>query len=588
MKKYIKLLAMALTAFTVTSCNDMINLDNDGHTNMDKLWSDYNGVRGYLNACYNYRIGTYTEPCSTTDEAIDASMNTAGSNYQRWYNTGFVANNYYAYNFEGDWWGNFYQGIRKCNIFLANIDASQTDATDNMKAAWKAQAHTLRAYYYLQLMKRWGQVPLLTSDIGQNADYTKVQKASVGEITKQIIADCEEALATPESEDGFGWYARDNENNIMTRAVCYAIESEAITFAKSPLFEDGTFTWDYAIQITKNALYQLLTHDYSLWTKVSANHMNAYDSYFDHNWNDKRAEDKETIYSTSGQYSWFASNGLPSTDGQTSAGMCPTQELVDAYDMANGQEAITGYSDAQHLHPIINTASGYDPANPYKDRDPRFYATVWYNGAPRHLAAPNGNKLETYVGGREGINLTGNGNRYTVTGYYIHKFVDDRSSKTVNYDGYNRFWRLADLYYNFAECAYQGQGPDNEINIGGNMQMSARDAVNKVRERSGCGDLPSGMDKTTFERRFRKDRLVEFAFEGKRFFDVRRWKVLDSTCKQITAMKITKDGTNLKYERYAYPEHVCTTDKYLLYPFNESEVQKMQDFTKVDWQNPGW
>ena len=127
---------MALTAFTVTSCNDMINLDNDGHTNMDKLWSDYNGVRGYLNACYNYRIGTYTEPCSTTDEAIDASMNTAGSNYQRWYNTGFVANNYYAYNFEGDWWGNFYQGIRKCNIFLANIDASQTDATDNMKAAW--------------------------------------------------------------------------------------------------------------------------------------------------------------------------------------------------------------------------------------------------------------------------------------------------------------------------------------------------------------------------------------------------------------------------------------------------------------------
>ena len=79
-----------------------------------------------------------------------------------------------------------------------------------------------------------------------------------------------------------------------------------------------------------------------------------------------------------------------------------------------------------------------------------------------------------------------------------------------------------------------------------------------------------------------------FYGEGKRFFDVRRWKVLDSTCKQITAMKITKDGTNLKYERYAYPEHVCTTDKYLLYPFNESEVQKMQDFTKVDWQNPGW
>lgn len=588
MKIYIKVFIGLFCMTSLVSCNDLITLDNDGHTTMDKIWTDYNNVRGYLNACYDYRVGNYTGPWSITDEAVNVNMNTAGSSYQKWYNDGFTATNYYTYNFEGDHWGSLYQGIRKCNIFLANIDGSQTDATENEKEGWKAQAHALRAYYYLHLMKRYGQVPIILKDLGQNADYSKILKASVGDVTKQIIADCNAALTAPETDQGFSWNVKDNQTGIMTRAVCYAIESEAITYAKSPLYDDGTFTWDYAVEITKNALYQCLTHDYSLWTKVTANHFNAYDSYFDYNWNDKRAEDKETIYSTDGQFNWYASNGLPTTDGQTSAGHCPSQELADAYDMANGEEAITGYSDDQHLNPIVNSASGYDPENPYANRDPRFYATVWYNDAPRHLANPNGTKLQTYVGGKEGINLSGDGLKNTVTGYYLHKFIDDRTNKTVNYDGYNRVWRLADLYLYFAECAYQAQSPDAEINIGGNMNLSARDAVNAVRARVNLPALPKGLDNATFERRLHKERLVEFAFEGKHFYDLRRWKVLSSACKYVTGMKITKEGSKFKYERFAFPEHVCTDNKYLLAPLNIEEVKKMQDYTGVNWQNPGW
>src|SRR3546814_17218657 len=86
-----------------------------------------------------------------------------------------------------------------------------------------------------------------------------------------------------------------------------------------------------------------------------------------------------------------------------SAGPSPTQELVNSYKMANGEAPISGYSDANHLIPIINAASGYDPANPYAGRDPRFYASIYYNGAVRFLDQPSGRKVETFVGGAEGI-----------------------------------------------------------------------------------------------------------------------------------------------------------------------------------------
>lgn len=94
--------------------------------------------------------------------------------------------------------------------------------------------------------------------------------------------------------------------------------------------------------------------------------------------------------------------------GSATAGTCPTQELVDAYEMANGKPAITGYSDDQHLQPIINTESGYDETKPYEDRDPRFYATVFYNGSVR-----GEDEISTVAGANCGLNATSI--RYTHT-----------------------------------------------------------------------------------------------------------------------------------------------------------------------------
>ncbi|MGN0069791.1 MAG: RagB/SusD family nutrient uptake outer membrane protein [Prevotella sp.] len=583
MNKYIKLFIVSIGLVSMYSCNDTIDLDTDGHTNSDEIWTDRNNTRGYLNNCYQHRIGGYLSTEGFTDLATSVEKNTVGSSYARWYNDDFSVNDFYAYNMEGNLWSNFFEGIRKCNVFLEHVDGATGDETQEEKDGWKAQALTLRAYYYLELMKRFGQVPLLLKDMGKGADYSGVKKATVGEIAQQIIADCEAALAMPDTQEGFSWNLQDNQNGMMTRGVCYALEAEAITYAKSPLFEDGTFTWDYAVQVTGNALNQLLSHGYELWTTVSPNHINEYDSYFAQTPYDKRAVDKETIYATNGQFNLSLSNGLPFVDGQSSAGLCPNQELIDCYDMKDGTEAVIGYKDAQHLQ--INAGATYNDNDPYSNRDPRLAATVWFNGSTQ-LPGGQGVEIQTYDGGNATLNTSGEGLKYTVTGYYMHKYIDGRSNKSVNYDGYIRTKRLADIYFLFAECAYQASSADNQYSFG-NLKISAKQAIDKVRARVGMPALPNGMDKSTFERRLRKERAVEFAFEGKRQFDLRRWKSL-SSYKVVTGMKAVKNGTAIKYERFVVDARKNTDDKYLLFPLDNAEATKMETITGNNWQNPGW
>lgn len=583
MKIYIKLFTVAMGLLSLSSCNSQLDLENDGHTNMSQVWNDRNSTMGYLNSCYNYRWSINLDVSSITDESVDSRMINAGSVFQYWYNQGLTTDDYASYSLEGLPWTQFYDGIRKCNIFLANIPTSTAYCTEDEKSGWIAQAYTLRALYYLQLFKRYGQVPLITTDMGTNYDYSQAKKATVGEIVKQIIADCEAALATKDSDEGFSWNIGTNKNGIMTRAVAYAIESEAITFAVSPLFDDGTYTWSDALKITKNALYQCLTHDYSLWTSTIDGALNAYDSYFLTNPYDLRVSDKETIYAVNGRSTIWQSYGLPTTDGVAQAGICPSQELVDAYNMTNGEMPITGYTDSQHLHPTFNPSANYSDDNPYANRDPRFYASIYYNGAVRGTKT-----IQTYEGGTEAIDLQGENVKYTTTGYYLRKYNHPSSSKTSNSDGWVRIYRLADLYLNFAETAYKAGSADAKVNLGGSMTMSARDAVNAIRSRVALKELPTGLSNAQFEIRLRNERFVEFAFEGKRFFDVRRWKTLDSNFKNMSGMDIKKNGTSYTYTRFNFTPRVTTTDKYYLYPLERTEASKMQTLTGTNWQNSGW
>ncbi|WP_270088489.1 RagB/SusD family nutrient uptake outer membrane protein [Sphingobacterium sp. SYP-B4668] len=718
---YVAILLMAC------SCNKQLDLPLDGRITMDEVFSDYNRTRGYLNSCYGHCPSPGAARASLSDESHDSEDIIAGNRYSNWYNGNVTPSNFGSVLTDGSPWTSLYQGIRKCNVFIENIPTSTAFASETTKAGWKAQAHTLRALYYLQLIKRYGAVPLLDKALPVGSDYGAMTRTSVSEIVKFIISDCREALAAPNEQDGFSWNIYDNQNGIMTRAIPYAIMSQAITYAVSPLFDDGTFTWAEATAINAEALGQLLDNDYKLFDvqPSAAVAENAYALYFLTNPNDQRSVDKETIYGLGSRQEVWRYVGLPSTPNQERAGHCPTQDLVDAYEMANGMAPILGYTDADRLQPIINTASGYDPEAPYSKRDPRFYASIFYNGAAkasreegheeynlslqmgtsnhmnikeengyfdiittggdpfvqtsalpskmkgfpvvqlvfeyqsttgiqspelffspiaggRSTTYPNipvatnwtthtidiaasaarlgwGNKgdvlrfdfggqanrdirvrnlrvletssassdvVQTFVGGADEISNSSRKN--TRTGYYLRKYYNHSSTLNNVADGYTRLFRLAEVYLNFAESAYQSHGPEVKMQTG-TRSMSARDAVNAVRTRAGMPGFPTGLSKEDFEKKYRNERRVELAYEEHRFFDVRRWKILAETDKFVTGVSIVKrqDGS-FAYNRFKFSDRHSWDNKYLLYPIDKSEVDKMSKLNNQNWQNPGW
>ena len=741
MKKYILYIIIPL----MVSCSNLLDMQSDGRTSLDEIFSERNGIRGYLNSCYGYCPAPYMDRASMTDEAQDADDITAGSKFSMWYADNVNAQNYASYSSDGSPWTSLYQGIRKCNVFLdriRNVGAATIGVSGNEIANWTAQVHTLRALYYLQLAKRYGDIPVLTASYEIGHDYSSDKREPFSKVVKLIMEDCDAALSA--SDAAFGWGVPSNSFGIMTRAIPYAIKSQAITYAASPQWSDGTYTWADATAVNKEALGALLANNYQLFDVDPPAEIaqNPYALYFITNSDDQRSVDKETIYQCGTKMEIWRNAGLPSTAGMLKSGPCPTQELVDSYEMqATGQIPITGYSDELHLVPIINSISGYNPANPYEGRDPRFYASIYYNEAQRTLGASVGgrndsypmsfnlaavndlsggyneaeqcynietiggdpyiyfdpldlqinwameNKITftfeyrtndntfldagmyfvvnggidpskhfaigdipassgwttftvdlsehlknnysdswnagsyirfdlmeqqpasrmdirnfrmnieiegeaiestpvyTYVGAPDGISV--NDRRSTRTGYYMRKFNNWQSNNSNNADGAIRLFRLAEVYLNFAESAYQSDGPDTPINLGNGITMSARDAVNAVRKRAQMPDFPVGMSVNDFEKKYRNERRVELAFEEHRYFDVRRWKILEKTDRYLTGMRITKDGNAYTYTRISFPRN-SWKDKYMLYAIDQDEVNKMLEFTGSNWQNTGW
>lgn len=587
MKKYKSFLFALATTGLLFSCQEQLELQSDGRITMDQVFSDYNRTRGYLNSCYGYVPAPYMDRASFTDEAQDSDDITPGSRYIVWYSGNVTSQSYPIYSADGSPWGSLYTGIRKCNVFLESIKTATVYASAEQKASWVAQAHTLRALYYLQLIKRYGGVPIIDKPLAINHDFSQDRKSTFSEVVTFIINDCRAALAVPANRDGFSWDIYDNQFGIMTRGVAYAIMSQAVTYAASPLWSDGTYTWAKATEINAEAVYNLLSNGYTLFNEKPAADIaqNPYALYFFTSSNDQRAVDKETIYQAGNQMAVWQWAGMPTNPGMNRTGPCPSQELVDSYEMANGEAPITGYSDANRLQPIVNPASGYDQANPYEGRDPRFYASIYYNGAIRYLDQKDGKKVETFVGGAEEISSIDR--KFTRTGYYLRKFNNYKSGLNNQADGAIRLFRLGEILLNFAESAYQSAGPDVPISVSG-ASMTARQAVNEVRARAGMPGFPAGMTKEAFEKKYRNERRVELAYEEHRYFDVRRWKILSQTDQFVTGMRITKNGTALNYTRFKFPNRNSSSDKWLLYPIDQNEVDKVIGLGNANWQNPGW
>ena len=218
-------------------------------------------------------------------------------------------------------------------------------------------------------------------------------------------------------------------------------------------------------------------------------------------------------------------------------------------------------------------------ADPYKNRDPRLQMTIVCNGSKWPGALP----VETFFGGKNGQPLR----NATTTGYYLKKYLNNKvtfeAGKTTNSFDHNWIlFRYAEILLNYAEAMAEAYGPDQTA---AGLPLTAREAVNMVRARKSVAmpPYPTGMPQAAFLARLRNERRVELAFEGHRFWDLRRLKALDEM-KDIYKVSIEKrdDGT-LAYTR----EKLCTyavTDKLYFYPFSNAELHKNGHLI----QNPGW
>ena len=241
--------------------------------------------------------------------------------------------------------------------------------------------------------------------------------------------------------------------------------------------------------------------------------------------------------------------------------------------MKDGTVPILGYEDAAHTRPKINPASGYDDQKPYENRDPRFYATVWYNGAHFGKVKDKDVYIESYVGGRHGIDFL---KQRTPTGYYVRKYVDPAMRSPADAKTLWRIYRLAELYLDVAEAENEANGPTAE----------AYDAANATRRRAGMPDLPTGLTKDEFRERIRRERRVEMALEENRFYDLRRWGILEANSRLKTAMRWTKanDGTLSNVRVQAVDCHATADPKYYTLPIPRNEILRMP----LVKQNSGW
>ncbi|MBN9385512.1 MAG: RagB/SusD family nutrient uptake outer membrane protein [Chitinophagaceae bacterium] len=626
------LLMLIIAVLVFGSCKKALDTAPDGKLTMDQIFSDNDKTAAFLNSCYNnipnkgVRYFFWCRgPVEWSDEAWDTDAEAESWIMSgRMYNGDASAGNHPITNISadegnGDYWARYWNAIYNCSFFLSRIDKAAV-SSESTRKRWTAEAHVLRAYYYSELLKWFGPVlPIERNPFKFTDDFSKVKRGSYYETVKFIIEDCDAALATAE----LPWRITTNaEAGRVHKALAEAIKSKMILFAASPLNNGGQDYWQEAYQINKTSLQDLRGQGYALYNKVNFpqtylsdiaylgpdKNVNTalYNEYFTQSmaYTDQPV-DKETIFqSRDPQGNIWDIDGIGAQDGYKS-GTCPSQELVDAYETRDGQPILdldNPYLDEQHLQPNYNSNNTlYNPNSPYDNRDPRFYASIYYNGSkrqclwnfsessqsPENYPAGIGNRtriIATYIGEPQtGVDATVR--RATRTGYFERKFLHPNSGNDNPVSGaYAKLFRLGEVILNFAEAAAQaGQTSD------------AYDAVNEIRKRAGMPDLPAGLSKDQLITRIHHERQVELAMEENRYFDVRRWAApggdLSKTDKWITAAAITRnaDGTYTYGRRTVRAQsRACYTNKFLWVPIPLNEANRMLAITGENWQNTGW
>ncbi len=467
----------------------------------------------------------------------------------------------YNYNNSGAW-----AGIRQAHIFLENVD-EVPDMSDEEKAQRKGEARMIIALHYTDMFRHFGGLPWVDRSYGPNDDFylprqtARATLDNIVEVIDQAIQELPFVLDNAAAESGR-----------FSQASAMGLKCRLLLFGASPLFNNSQPYMQG--QAASQELVWYGGVDSQLWQqaadacKTMIDKAESTGAYYLRDTGNPR-EDFQDAYYRRGSPEILISTRVEyrSPSGPAighyyrhildQGGGATTHNYVQMFPMADGT-------------PIDDSNSGYDPENPYENRDPRLYETVLVNGDEYQ-----GRTAELWIGGRERPTVD---HVSTASGYRMRKFVLDGESAfgTIYHFPY---LRLPEIYLSYAEAL-------NEINGGPTSQ--AYEYVNRVRNRVGLDNLPTGLSQQEFREAVLRERALEFGYEKVRWFDLVRWKRQEDMTKPVYGMDITQneDGS-FDYEQNELPRLVWQNEwspKWYLSAFPRDEILKNYGLV----QNPGW
>lgn len=461
-----------------------------------------------------------------------------------------------------DGWS-FWEGVRSANSFLENFDPEvlkrfeyneNYDEMVEKSGKFAYEVRFLRAFYLFELAKRYGDIPLLTRTYEQY-EINFVEKTPFTEVINFIANECKEiAPELPVSQNDL-W----KETGRVTRGAALALKSRALLYAASKLYnqDNDLSKWERAAK----AAYEVINMQVYELPKI------ADDPLYSNLGGNEILKSKQLIFerrNATKDNAFEARNQPMGYEGAT-GGNTPTQNLVDAYEMKDGTPF--SWENASHVENMYYNVKGE------QTRDPRLYLNVLTNGTMWQKQ-----KVETYEGGKNQI-LEGS----TKTGYYLRKYMNPSVSldpvKPNKLEHHYILFRYAEILLNYAEAMNEWKGPDATAD---ECVMTARAALNLVRDCANMKHVEATGDE--FTEKLRNERRIELAFEGHRFYDIRRWKIAgQDEIRNIYGVKITKNGDSFAYEKVLLNK-LYWNDKMYLFPFPQNEVYMNPNLG----QNPDW
>lgn len=554
--KYIMMLcSVVLLLMSLAACKkDFLERAPSDLITSEEVFGNIENAEDFLNNAYNILPNWFDKPennhvwalASGTDEAEQVWDADGDVNH---FNTGNITPQYYPFM---DRYFDLYKAIRRINIFLENYNKIPEEIGNSgqqvsRKQRLKGEAYGLRAYYYFELFKMWGDVALVKSSLDfSDPNVNKMKRSPVSEVYAYVLANVDSAIAIlPAKYNSDALYGR------MTATAVKALAARASLYYASKLFNSSNeeSRWAEAAQKNKEAINFAGANGYVLCTAPGSTY-SAYERVF------QDIKNEEVLFTRFGvnTTSYYTnvdkiteSNGFGG-DGGTQV----LQEMVDAYEMKDGK-AING------------SGSSYNDQKPYENRDPRLGYSVNYHGR-----LWKGREFNMKNGGLDRITWT------PAPNYYIRKFLAEEYN-LFTYSNYRyRPWvlfRLTELYLNYAEALNESMAaPNSEV----------YDAINAIRKRVDMPVLTSGLTKDQMRDKIRQERRVELAFEGHRFWDVRRWKIAEVVDKGAVHGVVIGDN-----DVYTYPSietRSFNPSKNYLLPIPQTEMDRNPNFI----QNPGY